>query len=115
MADYSEKELTVRQAAAALSCSERTVLNYLTQGKLKGRKQGKRWVVEAETVAARRWRARLNRLLCPRSLRSLSERSQPFRSRQATFPKPRSLSFPTSTAGSGPTGTWRPLTRSSRT
>lgn len=43
--------MTVRQAAESLGCSERTVLNYLRQGKLKGKKQGKRWVVEADTVA----------------------------------------------------------------
>jgi excisionase family DNA binding protein len=47
----SSKILTVPQAAAQLQVSERTVYEWLRDGKLPGRKIGKVWRMSADAIA----------------------------------------------------------------
>ena len=48
---YSSKILTVPQAAAHLQVSERTVYEWLRDGKLPGRKIGKVWRMSTDAIA----------------------------------------------------------------
>jgi excisionase family DNA binding protein len=45
--------MTTREAAARLGCAERTVVLWVAQGKLKGKREGKAWEISAESVERR--------------------------------------------------------------
>lgn len=47
-----EPWIKTREAAAALGCDRRTILNYITGGQLEGRQRGKLWFVNRDSLDA---------------------------------------------------------------